>query len=138
MFFHIAYADDSTFFLKDLASVKKSVDIFSYHLKYSGLKPNFSKCETAWIGSLKGIAVAVCGIKCVRLKVNTIRILGIHLSYNNKLYMEKNFFTTISKTQNVLKICHMRNLTLEGKITVFKTLALFKIVHLRRTSVATK
>ena len=89
MLFHIAHADDSTFFLKDLASVKKSVDIFSYHLKYSGPKPNFSKCETAWIGSLKGIEAAVCGIKCVRLKVNTIRILGIHLSYNNRLYMEK-------------------------------------------------
>ena len=70
---YTAYADDSTFFLKDLASVKKLLDIF-YYSKYSRLKPNFSKCEIAGIGSLKGVEVAVCGIKCVNLKVNTIKI----------------------------------------------------------------
>ena len=70
---YTAYADDSTFFLKDLASVKKLLDIF-YYSKYSRLKPNFSKCEIAGIGSLKGVEVAVCGIKCVNSKVNTIKI----------------------------------------------------------------
>ena len=32
----------------------------------------------------------------------------------------------------------MRNLTLEGKITVFKALALFRIVHLSLASVVPK
>ena len=31
VFLYTAYADDSTFFLKDLASVKKLLDIFSYY-----------------------------------------------------------------------------------------------------------
>ena len=53
-FLYTAYADDSTFLLKDLASVKKLLDIFSYYSKYSGLTPNFSKCEIVGIGSLKG------------------------------------------------------------------------------------
>ena len=70
--------------LNVLGSVKKSVDIFSYYSKYSGLKPNFSKCEIAGIGSLKEVEVAVCGIKCVNLKVNSIKILGIHFSYNKR------------------------------------------------------
>ena len=48
-----------------------------------------SKCEIAGIGSLKGVEVAVCGIKCVNLKVNTIKILGIHFSYYNKLTWKK-------------------------------------------------
>ena len=51
IFLYAAYTDDSTFFLKDLASVKKLPDIFSYYSKYSGLKPNFSKYEIAGIGS---------------------------------------------------------------------------------------
>ena len=89
VFLYAAYADDSTFFLKDLASVKKLLDIFSYYSKFSGLKPNFPKCEIAGIGSLKGVEVAVCGIKCVNLKVNTIKILGIHFSYYNKLTWKK-------------------------------------------------
>ena len=52
--------------------------------------------------------------------------------------MEKNFLTTISNIQNVLKIWRMRNLTLEGKIIVFKMLALSKIVLLCLTSVVPK
>ena len=81
VFLYTAYADDSAFFLKDLA----------YDSKYSGLQPNFSNCEIAGIRSLKWVEVAVCGIKCLNLKVNTIKILGIHISYNNKLNMEKKF-----------------------------------------------
>ena len=86
VFLYRAYADDSAFFLKDL----------SYNSKYSGLKPNFSNGEIAGIGSLKWVEVAVCGIKCLNLKVNTIKIFGIHVSYNNKLNMEKNFLAAIS------------------------------------------
>ena len=82
--------------------------------------------------------MAVCGIKCVNLKLNAIKILGIHFSYNNNLNIAKNFLTAISNVQNVLKIRRMRNLTLEGKILGFKTLDLSKIVHLCFTSVALK
>ena len=52
--------------------------------------------------------------------------------------MKKNFLTAISNNQNVLKIWCMRNLTLEGKIIVYKTLVLSKIVLLCLTSVVTK
>ena len=86
----MTYANNSIFFLKDLTSVKKLLDIFSYYSKYSGLKPNFSKSEIAGIGSLKGVQVAVWGIKRKSKYVNNINILGIHFSYNNKLNMEKN------------------------------------------------
>ena len=85
----MAYTHDSTFFNKDLASVKKLLDTFSHHLKNFELKPNFSICEIARIGSLKGVEVSVCGIKCVNLKANTIKILRIHCSYNNELNIEK-------------------------------------------------
>ena len=52
--------------------------------------------------------------------------------------MQKNFLTAISSIQSVLKIWRMRNLTLEGKIIVFETLALSKIFHLCITSVVPK
>ena len=48
--------------------------------------------------------------------------------------MEKKFLTTIANIQSVLQNWHMRNLTLEGKIIVFKILVLSKIVHLCFTS----
>ena len=135
VFLYTAYANDLTFFLEDLASVKKLLNTFSCYSKFSDLYPAFSKCEIAGIGSLNGVEVAVCGIKCVNLKVNTIKIPQVHFSYNNKLNMEKNFLTAISNIQKVLKIWCMRNVTLDVH---FKTLALSKIVYLCLTSVVPK
>ena len=82
--------------------------------------------------------VAVCGIKCVNLKVNTMKIPGIRFSYNNKLNTEKNFLTAITNIQNVLKIWRISKLTLEGKVIVFKTLALSNTVQSCLTSVVPK
>ena len=78
VFLYTTYAYESTFFLKNLVSVKKLLDIFSCYSKHSGRKSNFSKCEIAGIGFLKGNDVTMCGIKCVNLQVNTIKILGIY------------------------------------------------------------
>ena len=36
----------------------------------------------------------------------------------------------VRKIEKVLKLWIMRNLTVEGKITIFKTLAISKIIHL--------
>ena len=72
--------------------------------------------------------VAVCGRKCIDLCNDTIKITGIHFSYNKKKRNEKIFPDSITKIQTVLKVWRMRRLTLEGKIIVFKTLAIAKIV----------
>ena len=68
--------------------------------------------------------MALCGMKNINLKKNTAKILGLAYSYNKKLENEKNFKNHMQKIKNVLKIWRMRNLTLEGKITILKT---FKI-----------
>ena len=49
--------------------------------------------------SLKGVQEAVCSLKCVDLSNDTIKIIGIHFSYNKKVQMEHNFVTTIKKIQ---------------------------------------
>ena len=46
----------------------------------SGLRPNFSKCEIAGIGSLKDAKVALCGLKSLDLTKESIKILGVHIS----------------------------------------------------------
>ena len=72
--------------------------------------------------------MAVCGMRCVDLNNDTLKILGTQFSYNEKLKEEKNFYTAVTNIQRVLKIWKMRNLTLKGKIVIFKTLAIAKIV----------
>ena len=100
--------------------------------KFPGLKPNKTKCETAGIGVLNGVQVALCGMKCVNLNNETVKILGVHFSYNKNLEQDKNFCENIIKIENILKLWGMRHLTLEGRITVFKSLAVSKVVHLWR------
>ena len=75
-FLYIAYADDTTFFLKDKKSVKELMNIFDTFSRFSGLKLNESKREIASTGALKGVQVALCGMRCIDL-VSIVKILGI-------------------------------------------------------------
>ena len=77
------------FFLSDENSVTEVMQIFEHLSLFSGLKPSKSKCEIAGIGVLKGVQMALCGMECVNLKNNTIKILGIHFSYNRRQKMMK-------------------------------------------------
>ena len=80
------------------------------------------------IGVLKGVQVAICGMRCIDLNVDTLKMLGTHFSYNKKLKEEKIFYKIEAGMQRVLKIWKMRRLTLEGKTVIFKTIAISKIV----------
>ena len=61
---------------------------------------------------------------------DTIKIIEIHYSYNKQLENDDNFKKHIAKTENVLKHWRVRNLSLEEKFSVFKSLALSKITYL--------
>ena len=89
-----------------------------------------SNCEIAGIGSLKRVEIAVCGMKNIDLTIDAVKIIGISFSYNKAIQNELNFRSTISKIQAVLKLWRMGRLSLEGKIIVFKSLAISKIVYL--------
>ena len=104
----------------------------------SGLRPNFSKCEIAGIGSLKDAKVALCGLKSLDLTKESIKILGVHISYNKKLQDDINFCMTVKNICNVIKLWRMRHLSLEDKITIFKSLALSKIVYLALLTIVPK
>ena len=78
--FHLtAYADDTTFFVSDIASVNEIIKSFDVFSKYSDLKLNKSKCEICGIGVKNNAPVALCGFKNVILADDSIRVLGIHL-----------------------------------------------------------
>ena len=126
-YLYSAYADDTTFFLKDIISAKHMVDSFHFFSYFSGLKPNLTKSEIAGIGVLKGVQVAVHGMCCIDLNIDTLKLLGTHFSYNEKL-KDKIFYKIVTDMQQVLKIWKMRKLTPEEKIVIFKTIAISKIV----------
>ena len=65
---------------------------------------------------------------------NTVKVFGVHYSYNKKLENEKDFKNYI---KTALKIWRMKNLILDGEITIFKKLAISKILHFSSVTVLT-
>ena len=104
-----------------------------------GLSPNFSKCEIASISLLKYAKVALCGgLKSLDLTKESIQIIGVHICYNTKLQDDTNLCMTVKNICNVIKLWRMRHLSLEGKITIFKSLALSKVVYLAVLTIVLK
>ena len=79
-FLYFAYADDTTFFLRDEKSATEVIKTFDKFSVFSGLKINNAKCEICGIGVKKGIKMALCGMDCIDLTDNVIKILGIYFS----------------------------------------------------------
>ena len=58
-----------------------------------------------------------------------MRIIGVHVSYNDKENDELNFHLKIRKMQTNLDIWRARNLTLFGKVMIIKSLGLSQLVY---------
>ena len=78
------------------------VNRFHIFSRFSGLRPTLSKFEIAGIGVLKRVKVAVCGIECADLVLDTMKILGTHFYYNEKLKEEKNICSILANIQRSL------------------------------------
>ena len=64
---------------------------------------------------------------CIELDIDTLKTLG-NLLLQQKIEREENFYNIVTDIQRVFKIWKMRHLTLEGKIVIFKTIAISKII----------
>ena len=122
-------ADDTTFFLKNENSIFHLSERFKPFSNFSVLKPNTANCEIAGKGAMKGSNPAVCGLRCIDLRYEAIKIRARYFSHNQKTKDEQNFYI-ISNFQGVLNLWRIRNLRLEGRMAVFKMLAKSKIVLL--------
>ena len=83
-YLYSAYADGTTFFLRDKRCIKELINAFSAFSTYSALKLNYKKPKIASIRVLKNVKVAVFGMKCINFSNDTVKITGIHFSYNKE------------------------------------------------------
>ena len=67
--------------------------------------------------------------------LNERSYLGVFFSDGKNLQLENNFRKKILNIESILKMWRQRNLTPEGKIIIFKTLALSKITFLAQVLV---
>ena len=70
---------------------------------FSGFKLNKTKCEICGIGVKKGELTALSELKNVNLLKDSVKVLGVHYSYNKEISLSKNFTAVIKKIEKFYK-----------------------------------
>lgn len=123
----LQYADDTTGIFKDKKSLKHFISVLEDFNDVSGLKINIDKTEAMWIGSK---------CKCVKKPLNlswkesNIKLLGVYLGYDTQEIINLNFDGKIEQVKTLLNIWRNRNLTINGRILISKSLCYSKFYYI--------
>ena len=124
------YADDATFFLKDLIDYREvlsRIKLFSY---FSGLCLNKNKSSAMYFGDSTQNNQFNNGIRLV----NSVKVLGV--TFSNETAASDNDINFQPKIEQLERICSLwekRYLTIIGKITVLKSFGLPIFVYLMQS-----
>ena len=125
----IQYADDTTFFLDGSEESLRAVfGELGWFAKFSGLKPNVSKCNAMWIGNKSFSSDTICAEIPLNWVVK-LKLLGVVFSPHCRNIVDEN--VTLKK-ESILRTIGMwqnRHLSLMGRITIAKSLLLSQITH---------
>ena len=124
-----AYADDTYFLASDviyLQYIFKTCEIFR---QFSSLKLNFDKSHACWIGVVKGKSETPINCPWVNLQMDKIVVLGTYCSYDVLLAEKYNLLNLASAVNECINTWRCRGLTLAGRILIFKSLALSKVLY---------
>ena len=122
------YADDTFLFMDGTKnSLDSAINCLKEFENFSGLKINLDKCEAIWLGKKKGsLDTLQSHIKFV----TDFKLLGIIFPNNLKTFSNVNIEPKINEIEKLLLAYKRRNLSLFGRVTVVKTLAISKLIHL--------
>jgi hypothetical protein len=120
-------ADDTTCFLRDEASANRLLKVIDDFSKISGLRCNLDKTEAMWLGSNRGKPPGNIPVKWSDAHFKT---LGIKFTFDELETCKMNYDLKLLKMSNLLRLWKMRDLTLIGRITVTRSLALSQLTYL--------
>lgn len=115
-------ADDTTLFLLNLLSVKNALICLKKFHMISGLLINMDKTLGKGIGSLNNFIPD--DNYSIKWTTGPIATLGVTISNEPKVIKKHNFDARIKVMSDTLNIWLCRNLSLNGKVTILKSLAL--------------
>ena len=93
--------------------------------KASSLKLNVTKTEAMWIGSLQYCVDEPLGVKWQKW----VKFLGIFITYDVQLQVEKNFKQRLKKIRNTINLWKLRGLSIHGKVNIIKSILLPKMIY---------
>jgi len=94
------------------------------------LKVNYDKTESLRIGSLKNSNTVLFSNKPITWAKGKVYALGVWFSTLEENAFFINFSEKIKRIKNILNSWSARRLTLQGKITIIKSLAVSQILHI--------
>ena len=104
----------------------------------SSLRLNEEESEASWIFSNKFNTSKPFPCNWVNLTNDKIKLLGCYSSYCKDLSEKYNFLEVINKLRTFLHVWKSRGLTPAGKVLIFKTTALPKILYIATMKVPSK
>ena len=121
----LQFADDTTAVLSDLNSAKAFFNLLDDFEKVSGLKLNVEKTEAMWIGSFNNRVDTPFGVKWQKC----VKFLGIFITYDVQLLVEKNFKQRLKKVKNTINSWKIRGLSIYGKVNIIKSILFPKMIY---------
>ena len=120
-------ADDTTVFLKNEQAIKNCLKVIKEFGRVTGLKLNMEKTEGLWLGKGKNRGDNFADINW---KKDKIKALGVFFGYNSQDIEQQNWRCKVETIKKILEKWKYRDLFMQGRILVVKTLALSQIVYL--------
>lgn len=123
----LQYADDTTAILKDENSARVFLSEITKFGKFSGLNINTSKSEAIWLGDRPPLFKLPNSIKWCK---DPVKILGVYVGWDLKAAWEISLEKKITGLKRILNSWKTRQLTLNGKVIIIKSLAISQIIYL--------
>ena len=111
------------------SSFSRTLYLFEAFGSMSGLKVNYNKTESLWISSIKNSNSILFSNEQITWAKGKVYALGVWFSTLEENTFYINFSEKIERIKNILNSWSARRLTLLGKITIIKSLAVSQIVH---------
>ena len=125
------YADDNQLILDGTEkSLKAALDLLKTNYIMFGLKINVDKTRALWIGSSCGSSGKLCEEYALDWSQESLKILGVTFSPLVFNLWDLNVLEILFKVKHILSQCSKLKLSLSGRITIIKSLALSKFFHL--------
>ena len=120
-------ADDTTVFLSDFVSVENVLKLIKQFHVVSGLRLNVDKTIAKCIGTLENYR---CKDKFNLIWTDDpLHTLGITISNDAKVILNTNFLPRLKVFGNTLDIWNTRGLSLKGRVTILKSLAVPQLLY---------
>ena len=117
-----------------LMALKKCFTATLYDLEListiSGLTLNNKKTKVLWIGSCTGREDQLSPKKNLKWFKDKVRALGVWISPNSTISMNKNYSEKLEKIRSCLSCWEYRRLSLLGKIVVLRSLIASQLVYI--------